>query len=65
MILYPTERLVRTAIRGWAAYGFGWFDAHLWAHAEEYGLTELVSEDFEHGRSCGPVRAVNPFLAGP
>jgi len=45
VILYPTERLVRTAIRGWAAYGFGWFDAHLWAYADEYGLTELVSNE--------------------
>lgn len=62
--LYPTASLVRTAIRGWAAYGFGWFDAHLWAYAEEYGLAELVSEDFEHGRTYGTVRAVNPFLPG-
>lgn len=49
VILYPTERLVRTAIRGCATDGFGWFDAHLWAYAEDYSLTELVSEDFEHG----------------
>jgi predicted nucleic acid-binding protein len=65
VILYPTESLVRTAIRGWAAYGIGWFDAHLWAYAEEYGLAELLSEDFEHGRTYGTVRAVNPFLTGP
>jgi predicted nucleic acid-binding protein len=64
VILYPTEGLVRTAIRGWATYGFGWFDAHLWAYAEEYGLAEIVSEDFEHGRTYGTVRAVNPFLVG-
>jgi predicted nucleic acid-binding protein len=62
VILYPTESLVRTAIRGWAAYGFGWFDAHLWAYAEEYGLTALISEDFEHGRTYGTVQTVNPFL---
>jgi predicted nucleic acid-binding protein len=35
---------------------------HLWAYAEEYGLAELVSEDFEHGRTYGTVRVVNPFL---
>jgi predicted nucleic acid-binding protein len=62
VVLYPTESLVRTAIRGWAAYGLGWFDAHLWAYAEEYGLAELVSEDFEHGRTYGTVRVLNPFL---
>ncbi len=62
VILYPTESLLRTAVRGWAAYQLGWFDAHLWAYAEEYGLGELVSEDFQHGRLYGTVRAVNPFV---
>lgn len=62
VILYPTESLLRTAIRGWAAYQLGWFDAHLWAYAEEYGLTELISEDFQHDRLYGTVRTVNPFL---
>ena len=61
VILYPTETLVRTAIRGWATYQLGWFDAHLWAYAEEYGLPELLSEDFQHDRLYGTVRAVNPF----
>ncbi|MBI2468394.1 MAG: PIN domain-containing protein [Candidatus Rokubacteria bacterium] len=62
VVLYPTESLVRTAIRGWATYGFGWFDANLWAYAEEYGLTEIWSEDFQHERLYGTVRAINPFL---
>lgn len=53
---------VRTAIRGWATYQLDWFDAHLWAYAEEYGLSELCSEDFQHDRVYGAVRAVNPFL---
>jgi predicted nucleic acid-binding protein len=61
VILYPTETLLRTAIRGWAAYQLGWFDAHLWAYAEEHGLPELISEDFQHDRLYGTVRAVNPF----
>ena len=63
VILYPTESLVRTAIRGWATYQLGWFDAHLWAYAEEYGLAELLSEDFQHDRLYGTVRIVNPFLS--
>ena len=62
VILYPTEPLVRTALRGAAAYQLSWYDAHMWAYAEHYGLTELLSEDFEHGRLYGTVRAVNPFL---
>jgi predicted nucleic acid-binding protein len=61
VILYPTELLLRTAIRGWAAYQLGWFDAHLWAYAETYGLPHLISEDFQHDRLYGTVRAINPF----
>ncbi|HYN02122.1 MAG TPA: PIN domain-containing protein [Vicinamibacteria bacterium] len=60
-VLYPNEALVRTALRGAAAYGLSWFDAHLWAFAEHYGLAELLSEDFEHDRMYGTVRVVNPF----
>ena len=62
-VLYPHEALVRTALRGAAAYQLPWYDAHLWAYAECYGLAELLSEDFEHQRRYGSVRAVNPFLA--
>jgi predicted nucleic acid-binding protein len=61
-VLYPNEAILRTALRGAAAYRLNWFDAHLWAYADYYGLEELVSEDFEHDRLYGTVRAVNPFL---
>lgn len=61
-VLYPVEGLVRTALRGAAAYQLSWFDAHLWAYAEFYGLGELWSEDFQHDRLYGSVRIVNPFL---
>ncbi len=61
-VLYPNEPLVRTALRGAAAYQLSWFDSHLWAYAEHYGLAELLSEDFQHGRLYGTVRAVNPFV---
>jgi len=66
-IVYPNAVVVRTAIRGVAAYQLPWFDAHLWAYAECNGLAELISEDFEHGRLYGSVRARNPFLtvSGP
>lgn len=62
-LLYPNEAIVRTALRGAAAYRLSWFDAHLWAYADHHGLDELVSEDFQHGRLYGTVRAVNPFLS--
>jgi predicted nucleic acid-binding protein len=58
-VLYPTEAVLRLALRGAAAYQLNWFDAHLWAYAEYFGLTELISEDFEHDRLYGSVRIVN------
>jgi predicted nucleic acid-binding protein len=62
-VLYPNEKVFRIAMLGMAAYRFHWYDAHLWAYAEHYGLPELLSEDFEHGRRYGSVRVRNPFLA--
>jgi predicted nucleic acid-binding protein len=61
-VLYPSREVVLTALRGMATYGLSWFDAHLWAYAEVYGIDEILSEDFAHGRHYGSVRAVNPFL---
>ncbi len=62
-VLYPDEHVVRLALRGAAAYELSWFDAHLWAYAERYGLAELLSEDFQHDRTYGTVRVLNPFAA--
>jgi predicted nucleic acid-binding protein len=61
-VLFPNSDLLRTALQGAAAYQLSWFDAHLWAYAEHYGLEEIVSEDFQHGRLYGSVRIRNPFL---
>ncbi len=60
-VLYPNEELLRLALRGQAAYPLSWFDAHMWAYAEHYGLLRLVSEDFQSGRMYGSVLAVDPF----
>jgi predicted nucleic acid-binding protein len=61
-VIYPNENVVRTALRGAAAYQLPWFDAHLWACAEVNGISELISEDFQHDRLYGTVRVINPFL---
>lgn len=61
-VLYPTGGVFRAALRGAAAYQLSWFDAHLWAYADYYGLGGLVSEDFQHDRLYGAVRVHNPFL---
>ena len=60
-ILYPNEAMLRHAFRGCAAYQLSWFDAHLWSYAEHYGLEEILTEDLQHDRMYGTVRAVNPF----
>jgi predicted nucleic acid-binding protein len=61
-VLYPTRDTVVTALRGAVTYGLPWFDAQMWACAEIHGMAEILSEDFQHGRHYGAVRAVNPFL---
>jgi predicted nucleic acid-binding protein len=60
-VLYPDQELLRIALRGAAAYQLSWFDAHLWAYAERFGLELLYSEDFQHGRLYGTVEVVDPF----
>lgn len=62
-VLYPNEALLRLAFRRAMRYQLSWFDAHLWAYAEHYGLDTLISEDFQHNRVYGAVRVVNPFVA--
>ena len=62
-VLYPDDEVVRLALRGMAAYQLSWFDAHLWAYAEHFGLDEILSEDFQDGRRYGAVRISNPFRA--
>jgi len=62
-VIYPTENTLRTALRGAALYRMSWFDAHLWAYADERGLDTLWSEDFEHGRLYGRVKVIDPFRA--
>jgi predicted nucleic acid-binding protein len=59
--IYPTENTLRTALRGAALYQLAWFDAHMWAYADERGIDTLWSEGFEHGRVYGRVKALNPF----
>jgi predicted nucleic acid-binding protein len=60
-VLYPNEAILRHAVRGCAAYQLNWFDAHMWAYAEHYGLPEMLTEDLQHDRLYGTVRVVNPF----
>lgn len=60
-VLHPDDELIRLALRGAAAYGLSWFDAHMWAYAERDGLDTLLSEDLQAGRTYGTVAVVDPF----
>ncbi len=60
-VLYPDDAVLRTALRGMAAYRLSWFDAHLWAYAEVHGIPVLLSEDFQNGRMYGTVTVRDPF----
>ena len=60
-VIYPTENTLRTALRGVALYKLSWFDAHLWAYADQHDLDTIYSEDFQDGRLYGRVRVENPF----
>jgi predicted nucleic acid-binding protein len=62
-VIYPTREVLVTAMRGAVTYNLPWFDAQMWAYAESNGIPEILSEDFQHGRHYGGVRAVNPFAA--
>lgn len=61
-VVYPDAALLRLALRGRATYQLSWFDAHMWAYAEHFGLDTLLSADFEHERQYGGVRVINPFV---
>jgi predicted nucleic acid-binding protein len=63
-VMYPTDNTLRTALRGAALYQMSWFDALIWAYADERGLDTLWSEDFQDGRLYGRVRIRNPFQTG-
>lgn len=60
-VMYPPAEVLRTAHRGAVTHQLSWFDAHVWAYAEHYGVDRFVSEDFQHERIYGPVRAHDPF----
>lgn len=60
-VLYPDETVFLAALRGAQTYQLSWFDAHLWAFAECFGMSKLISEDFQDGRQYGNVVVHNPF----
>ena len=64
IILWPDADVLTEALTGVIKYGLSWYDAHLLAYAQVNDASEILSEDFQHGRHYGRVRVVNPFLTG-
>ena len=50
------------AITATASHQIGFWDAMLWATAQEAGVTLLLSEDFSGGQVLDGVRIINPLL---
>ena len=63
LILWPDADVLGTALNAVIKYGLSWHDAHLLAYAQANAVSEILSEDFQHGRHYGQVRVVNPFLS--
>ena len=64
IILWPDADVLTEALTGVIKYGLSWYDAHLLAYAQVNDASEILSEDFQHGRHYGRVRVVDPFLTG-
>ena len=57
--------LIREAWHWIDADQLNYWDALIVAAAQRCGARYLLSEDFQHGRSFGPVEVVNPFRRPP
>ena len=50
-IIYPDDAVLRTALRGAAAYGLSWFDAHISLHVSPRGEVKCVRGSSGRGAS--------------
>jgi predicted nucleic acid-binding protein len=61
-VLPLTSRVTLRALDAIPRHGLSFWDALIWAAAEENGIAQIYTEDFQHGRDVEGVRIVNPFL---
>lgn len=52
------------AMRAVREHGLSFWDAMLWATVRRVGVSLLISEDFQDGRTIEGVRVANPFAPG-
>ena len=60
-VVKPSLELVLAAIDLHRFQGLSYWDAMILQAAMMGGCTELLSEDFQHGRTLSGVRIINPF----
>lgn len=61
-VVAAKQDTLKQAIRMVSEHSFSFWDAMLFATAEEGDVNILLSEDFQHGRLVRNMRVVNPFV---
>ena len=59
--VFPSPEIFRQALRLQGETGHRFYDCLVLASAMACGSKTLLSEDFQDGRSYGPVKVMNPF----
>jgi predicted nucleic acid-binding protein len=60
-IMQVNVAIVREALRGVVAHPMHYYDSLIWASARLNQISEILTEDGEHGRIIEGVRYLNPF----
>ncbi len=60
-VVVPQVDTLACAIRAVTEHNLSFWDAMLWATVNAAGITILLTEDFQDGRTLGGVRFRNPF----
>ena len=57
-----TRAVLLEAGRGCVHYQMPFWDAQIWAAAKLNQISQILSEDFQHGRAVEGIGFVNPFI---
>ncbi|GAB6040081.1 PIN domain-containing protein [Endothiovibrio diazotrophicus] len=60
-VITPRADTLNHAVTAVTDHGLSFWDAMLWATLRPAGVTVLLSEDFQNGRSLGGVSFLNPL----
>lgn len=61
-IITAKAHTLKLAMEAVAQQKISFWDAMLWATAQDAGITLLLSEDFQHEQVIKRVRIINPFI---